>query len=217
MSSLVLYDLRPSPNNIKVRLALGYKRLDYELRPVDPRDRTRILALSGQPFTPVLQHGEVVMFDSSAILRYVEANVAREPRLYSADPDTMRAIERWELRTRGGGFGAPVGMGFDQFFSKKREADELAGARDLFEDRCREIEEALSPAGFLVGDALTAADICVVSLLSYGAPTEAMLEDALPILSFLCETFAVPADCPRTRDYVQRVLQYDRRPAQAVG
>jgi glutathione S-transferase len=157
----------------------------------------------------VLQHGEVVIFDSSAILRYLEANVAREPRLFSADRNVLRAIEGWEQRTRGGNFGAPVGMCFTQFFSGKPEATKLREAGDLFGERCREIEAALTPAGFLVGDALTAADLCVVPLLCDGIAPDSLLKQGHPLPRFLCEHLRLPDDCPRARRYVEGVMLYD--------
>src|SRR5205085_11287493 len=96
MESIQLWDLGPSPNSKKVRLALGYKGVTYEKVSVDPMDRQKVVDLSGQPLTPVLVHGKTVVFDSSAILRYIEANVKREPRLFSSDYDTMKRIEKWE-------------------------------------------------------------------------------------------------------------------------
>ena len=211
MTDLVLYDLHPSPNNVKARLALGFKGLRYEKRAVDPRDRSELVALSGQPLTPVLRHGDAILFDSSAILRYLDANVAREPRLFASDDGRMRAIERWEMRTRGGDFGQPVGMCFDQFFAPARDAAVLREAGKIFERRCQEIEAALSPAGFLVGDAASAADLCIVPLLNYGCASEAFVRGPQTVVTaFLAEHLRIPASTPRTREYVQRIMALDR-------
>ena len=53
-------------NNIKVRVALGFKEIPYEFRTIDPADRSEIVRLSGQHLTPVLVHGDRVLFDSAA-------------------------------------------------------------------------------------------------------------------------------------------------------
>ena len=81
---VTLYDLGPSPNNIKVRLALAYTKIPYEKIPVDPQDREPLVKVSGQPLAPVMLHGETVVYDSYAILRYLDANFPKTPRLYSA-------------------------------------------------------------------------------------------------------------------------------------
>ena len=36
-------------NNLKVRVALGYKGVKFEFHTVDPADRAQVVALSGQP------------------------------------------------------------------------------------------------------------------------------------------------------------------------
>ena len=80
-SPLVIHGFETS-NNFKVRVALGYKGIPYEFRTIDPSDRDEIHRLTGQFLTPVLQHGDVVLFDSAAILRYLEANFRDTPRIY---------------------------------------------------------------------------------------------------------------------------------------
>ena len=67
MSEIVVYGFDTS-NNIKVRVGLGYKGLDYEFRRIEPGDREEIVRVSGQHLTPVLAHGETVLFDSARLL-----------------------------------------------------------------------------------------------------------------------------------------------------
>lgn len=210
MTQLKLYQLFGSPNNTKVRIALGYLGLDYERIDVDPMDRASIVAASGQPLTPALVDGEVRMFDSSAILRYLDANKSRGLRLFSEDPDVLHQIEAWEQRTRGGGFSSPIGMLYRAFFSADRDETVLAEAASGFEDRCRVVEEALGDAEFLVDDRLTAADCSVVPILNFGAPTESFRSRAASeIGDFIMGHLSVPEDCPGVRAYIERVMAYD--------
>lgn len=212
MTSLLLYDLRPSPNNAKVRLALGYKRIPYELREIDPQDRSEVVAASGQPLTPTIRHGDVVMFDSSAILRYLEANVAREPRLFAEDRETMRTIEAWEHKTRGGDFDAPIGMILEQYFAPTRDAARIAEANRLVDERAREIAAALGNREYLVADRLTAADLCVVPLLWTAClsdeEAEAMAAFGLP--PFFREHLRIDPSHEAVHAYVRRVMAFDR-------
>ena len=55
MSQVVIYGFETS-NNFKVRIALGFKGIDYRFETIDPSDRAEIVRISGQPFTPVVVH-----------------------------------------------------------------------------------------------------------------------------------------------------------------
>ena len=44
-------------NNMKVRVALGFKNIAYDFKWIDPADRGEIVRLSGQHLTPVMLHG----------------------------------------------------------------------------------------------------------------------------------------------------------------
>jgi glutathione S-transferase len=72
------HELAPSPNSIKVRLALRAKELEFEVVPVDPRDRSAVVAVSGQELTPVIEDKGIVLNDSEAILHYLDANYRGE-------------------------------------------------------------------------------------------------------------------------------------------
>ena len=98
-------------NNMKVRIALGYKGLDYTYTEVDPGDRAELIRLTGQFLTPVMVHGERTLFDSAAILRYLDANFPDTPRLYSEEYGEMADIEGWERFTMTQ-LGEVVGMMF---------------------------------------------------------------------------------------------------------
>lgn len=206
MAALRLYDLAASPNNIKVRIALAHKGLEYERVPVDPMDRRTVLEISGQPLTPVLTHGPTVMFESSAILRYLEANVAREPRLFAAEREDIKAIEAWEQRSRGE-FAAPVGLVFNLFFAGRPDPGRVEEANDLFEDRAEDLEQALEGRTFLVAERLSAADCAIAPLMWYGCLSAADAERlGGPIPAFFREHLRLPERFERTHAYVRRVV-----------
>jgi GST-like protein len=210
MTQLKLYSLYGSPNNTKVRIALGFLGLDYERVEVDPMDRASIVAASGQPLTPALVDGDIRMFDSSAILRYLDANRSRGARLFSEDPEVLHQIESWEQKTRGGGFSTPIGMLYRAYFAPERDEAVLSEAAMSFEERCRVVEEALGDSDYLVDGRLTAADCSVVPILNFGAPTETFRRQAASeIGDFIMGHLSVPDDCPNVRSYVERVMAYD--------
>ena len=98
-ADVVVYGFDTS-NNFKVRIALGYKGIAHEFRSIDPGDRSEILRLSGQHLTPVLVHDGRVLFDSAAILRYLDANFPETPKLFGRDRAEQWEIEDWELFAR---------------------------------------------------------------------------------------------------------------------
>jgi glutathione S-transferase len=207
MAQTVLYNLQPSPNSKKVRLALGFKGIPYETVQVDPMDRATVVKVSGQPLTPVLTHGSTVIFDSSAILRYLEANVAREPRIFSEDYETMQAIEKWEgyARTE---LSRPVGALFGQFFAESVDEAVVATANASFNDAARQLQKSLNSDGWLVGKSPTAADISCASWfgLALLSPEQA---SSHPIYGFFSENLQLDAELQRLRGWYRSIDKYD--------
>ena len=99
MPEIIIHGFETS-NNIKVRVALGFKDIPYTFHTIDPADREEILRLSGQRLTPILVHGDRVLFDSAAILRYLEANFRGRPPLFGTSLVEQWAIEDLELFAR---------------------------------------------------------------------------------------------------------------------
>ncbi len=211
MSTLVLHQLAPSPNNVKVRIALGFKGVPCDLVSILPDDRDEIVRLSGQPRTPVLVDGDRVVYDSHAILRYLDANVRREPRLFSADYAEQGAIEQWELWARGPhGLGEPVGAMFGQAFLGDADPEVVRRANEVLAERLARVEETLADRPYLMGEHLTAADATVAAFVQVGmvAPDE----ENVAVIRFFAEHLHVPAGLERTRDWVRRVVAHDVAP-----
>jgi glutathione S-transferase len=207
---LKLYDLMISPNNVKVRLALAFKNLPYERISVDPADRRRLVEISSQPLAPVLTHGETVIFDSGALLRYLEANFPATPRLFSPDRDTMKKIEEWEIWCRTE-LGPPIGACFQQFVKPGPPDPEALHAADrVFNERAARIEASLADRPFLMGAAPTAADLCAASLLNLGLLTAEAAKH--PIQEAFRAALKLKG-APRAAAWCGRVMAYDRVPA----
>lgn len=210
-TDLKLYELTGSPNNVKVRIALGYKGLDYERIPVDladfPGDRSKLVGLTRQPRMPVLTHGETRIFDSGAILRYLEANFPDTPPLFTEDYQTFGDIERWEVfgRTR---LGEPLGMLFGQAFNPQPDADAIARANELLDEALGVFEDQLSGRDYLVGDHLTAADIACASPLYLADQTEESAASS-PIASFFSRNMKIAENRTQTLAWVRRVMAHD--------
>jgi glutathione S-transferase len=94
---ITLFGYKVSPYAAKVRAILRWKGLPFEERTVDPLDRREMKRLSGQVLVPVIQDGETVVADSSAIARYLDEKYPARPILPKDPALRARALllEEW--------------------------------------------------------------------------------------------------------------------------
>lgn len=212
MTNLKLHELTGSPNSVKVRIALGYKGINYDRNPLEfeafPGDRAPLAKLSRQPRAPVLEHGETIIFDSGAILRYLEANFPDTPRIFVDDYETHAEIERWEMFAKTQ-ISEPVGMLFGEAFSPTPNPDVIAKANQLFHERTGVLEDRLSgESSFLVGSQLTAADIFVAAPLYLADLTDENAGEH-PVATFFQKNLFLGEGREKTRAWVRNVLTHD--------
>lgn len=146
-------------NNFKVRVALGYKGLDYEFRSIDPAEREAVVAISGQYLTPVMVHGDTVLFDSAAILRYLDANFPHTPKLFGLGHAEQWEIEGWERFGRGELAAGLMKLVHHRVTGGGDDAQLRDEARALFLAALDRLQERLEDRQWLVSDRLTAADV----------------------------------------------------------
>lgn len=210
-TDLKLHELTGSPNNVKIRIALAYKGLDYERVPLEfesfPGDRTSLVRISRQPRAPVLEHGKTIVYDSSGILRYLDANFPDTPTLFADDYEAFGEIERWELfaRTK---IGEPIGLIFGQAFAPSADPQTIATANQLLAENTGALEDRLNNNEFLVGDHLTAADIVCAAPLYLTDLTDENAQ-AHPVAAFFQADLKLGDDRPKTRAWIRRVIAYD--------
>lgn len=154
-----------STNVERVALALGHKGVAVEWVDVDPADRGEVERLSGQSLVPVLEDGGTVVFDSTAILRYLEERHP-EPPLYPADPARRAELDifvDWFNRV----WKRPPNELYVELTRPEPDAARvdrlslaLAGALPLFDD-------LLGGRDYLFGDEFSAADCAAFPFLKY--------------------------------------------------
>jgi len=152
-------------NNIKVRIALGFKEIPYTFHTIDPADRKEILKLSGQRLTPILVHGDRVLFDSAAILRYLDANFRDRPPLFGTSMGEQWAIEDLELFARHT-LAAPM-MELVHHRVSGGVVDDAMGARctAAFQEAAGRLIRTLAGRKWLVGEAMSAADVTAAAVM----------------------------------------------------
>jgi glutathione S-transferase len=118
--------------------------------------------VSGQPLVPVLDHDGEIVVDSMEIVRFLDERHP-DPPLYMSDPALAVEFVEWFNGTwKGPPNGIEAELG-------KPEPDEGLIA-ELEEDMLRSLdrfEEMLDGHDYLLGDRLTAADLCAFPFLKY--------------------------------------------------
>lgn len=207
--SLNLFYYPPTPNNTKLQVAMAVKGIAHNLQPVDLRDpsaRETMVKASGQPLTPAIVHNGAKLCDSAAILRYLDLNFDG-PRLYSENKDTFREIDGWEQYNRIN-IGSLMGTVFGQLFAEQTDAEVLAELNKSAHAASEKVEQALAKSGttkWLVGDALTAADIVIGCTLGLFCLTEEVAAQQ-PLWQKALGILDLGPDRELTRAHAQRVM-----------
>jgi glutathione S-transferase len=184
---LRFWELSPSPNNLKVRMALRYKGIDFETVPVDPFDRKPLLLVSGQELSPVVEDKGIVLNDSEAILQYLDGNYPGTPRLFPADR-SRKECDAWktELDSRIVPTWLPVFLK-----SIGRSESFEAGSRDGFEEFLAWLDGELATRESFGGPDAAINDLRVAEWAVYAWPGKKLLE-RVRLFRVFKENFAVP-------------------------
>jgi glutathione S-transferase len=175
VADFIVHGLRFSPYVRTVLLALEEKGAAYEVQPVAFGSAEH---LDRHPFAriPALEHGDFHLFETQAILRYLD-RILPEPALTPADPkgaarmDQLMGINDWYL------FGeASKVIGFQRIMRPKlmgRPSDEAAcAAAEPFAVRCMAaLSGMLGGQMFMAGEALTLADLMIAPQFEFLVPT----------------------------------------------
>ncbi len=183
-------------NNTKVRVALGYKGIPYRFHSIDRTDRGKIVELSGQRLTPVLVHGDVVLCDSAAIMRYLDCNFADTPTLCGRDHAQQWEIEDWELFARAVLAGPMMKIVHARVTGSELDDGTLARCAADFAAAVAKLTTRLDGRDWLVGDRMTYADVTAAAVI-------ARIRTA--------ELLPLPPVTDALDDWQKRVMEYDGR------
>jgi glutathione S-transferase len=198
------YRIPFSTNVERVALVLAHKGLGVEWVDVDPRDRSPVEELSGQPLVPVLVDGDQVIADSTAIIQHLEARQP-EPPVWPPEPARRAEVDVfvdwfnrvWKRppneieaeRARR----EPVPERIDEL------GTELSGSLDIF-------EALLDGRDYLFGE-FGVADCIAFPFLRYAVDRDP--DDDEPFHEILREYLVLGGRHPRLEAWIARV---DRRP-----
>ena len=163
MAVLKIHGLPPSTFTRTVRLACHEKGIDYEMVEAMPGS---IDALNPFRKIPAITHGDVTLYESIAILRYLERTFPG-PRLWPEDSLAAAACDQWASAVAD----SLVNASLRYFAARAGFLPVPAEMAQKYLDKTVELvpifDRQLGRHRFLAGDALTAADLYLFPLYAY--------------------------------------------------
>jgi len=196
-----LYGFPGSPNTWKVRavaahLGLAVQDVLVDLSKGEQRSPDyRALNPTGR--TPTLVDGDLVLWESTAIMQYLASQ--KPNALWPNDVRTQADITRWQSwHLQHWSPGACTPLLFERFVKGffnmgPPDAAVVAKATEAFHREAAILEAHLSSRPYLVGSDLTLADFNVVSPLVYAAEAELPVESYPQLRDWSARVLALPA------------------------
>ncbi|MBW4471201.1 MAG: glutathione S-transferase family protein [Stenomitos rutilans HA7619-LM2] len=172
-----LYYFPPSPNTRKAHAVAIHLGLSIDLRLVDLQQgeqRTpEFMRLNPTGRTPVLQDGEFILWESTAIMQYLASQM---PNALWPDVPQIRAdIMRWQSWQLAHWHQACQPLQYENFVKPllqlgEPDAQVVQQATERFHTEAIVLDQHLAERAFLVNNTLTLADFSVASDLTYAVP-----------------------------------------------
>jgi glutathione S-transferase len=179
-----LYYFPPSPNTRKVHAVAIHLQLPIDLRLVDlqkgEQHHPEFVQLNPTGRTPVLQDGDFILWESTAIMQYLASQVPNS--LWSEDPKIRADIMRWQSWQLAHWYSVCQPLQFENFVKSLLQLGEpdpqvVQQASDRFHKEASVLNNHLANCEYLVNNTLTLADFSVASDLTYAIPARFPLEN----------------------------------------
>jgi glutathione S-transferase len=194
-----LYGFPPSPNTWKVRAVAAQLGIPLDLEFVDltkPRSAD-YLAINPTGRTPTLVDSDFVLWESNAIMQYLANRSANTlwPNDARARADIMR-WQSWQLAHWGKEACEP--LTFQRLVKKivnLGPPDEaiVAKGTEAFHREARVLDTHLAKRSYLVGDAVTLADLAVAASMAYAKEAEMPITPYAHLRDWFTRVTALPA------------------------
>jgi len=188
---------RISPFSWRIRYTLAHKEIDATVIPTRFADVQRIRDLSGQHFTPIIEHNGAVVHDTWAIACYLEDRFPDRPSLFGGDAGrgAARFVNIWSDTVLAPSLRAQIYADFMRvldpgdraYFRETREAQLGMTIEAACADRdaalpavaatCAPLQRTLSEQNFLGGAAPAYVDYIVFSVFQWariGSPRDVL-------------------------------------------
>jgi glutathione S-transferase len=167
--------------DLRVRWALEEAGLPYSEHVIGPQDQQSLDYRRLQPFgqVPAYQEGDLVLFESAAIVHHV---AQRSEKLMPADSASRARVTAWMFAAMNSIEPFVANLGAIDFAYPQEEWAKLRrpGALEFVQKRLQELATALDTHSYLEGDRFTAADILMTTVLRQLRHTDVVAK--IPVL-----------------------------------
>jgi glutathione S-transferase len=174
MNEVILYGILGSPFVRAVQMMLEEKQAPYRIDPVAPGTLKSVDHLARHPFgrVPAIDHGAFRLYETQAILRYLDAAFP-DPPMQPVDPEAIGrmnqiiGINDWYLFQKVGAvivFNRIVGP---RLMGITPDEAAIEAAMPMAHICVAELERFLGDQAFLAGESLTLADVMVAPHLDF--------------------------------------------------
>ena len=182
--TLVIHFNPRSTYSRRVRIAVIEKGIEHELSPINmaagEHKTQSYLSLNPYGRVPTIEHDGFVLYESTAILSYLDT-VFPGPALFPADPRD-RARTEMHMKLCDIEFARPAGIILfpKRFLPPERwDRKAFAEAQVAIEKHLRIVSGELGERAFLIGDRFSAADIVYLPLLHFLPLLELFVPDSV--------------------------------------
>ncbi len=148
-------------------LGLAYERLDYGLN-FGGIDTPDYLAMNPHGLVPTIQDGDLVVWESCAILRYLAAKYGDGGAFWPADPVARARVDMWAEWGKASfsrDFTVPIFWARVRTAAAERDEAALAVALDRFDGYLGHLEAQLGDNPYVMGADFTLADVVIGHVL----------------------------------------------------
>ncbi|MEM9195031.1 MAG: glutathione S-transferase family protein [Myxococcota bacterium] len=199
-----LFSSPGSHNCRRVTVFIHELGVDVALKHVDVRppgmggenETDEFRAINPHAKVPVLKDGELVLFESNAIVGYLAQKHGPTP-LFPQDPARRALVQQWQFWQ--GAHLSPAADGLlaehmvKPMLGKAADPEAVASHLGMFHRWARVLEDALSRGEYLVDGTFTYADISVAAALMYATPAEIPIAEHPPVEAWLARVHARPS------------------------
>ena len=180
-----LYSSPLSSNARRVLVTAAYLGIELEQKIIDfakgEHQAPEYLALNPNGMVPTLTDGDFVLSESRAIVQYL-AMKKPESGLYPSDPKVRADVTRWQFWDAVHLAPAVSTVFFERMLKPmfglgEPDAAFINDGLERFKRFSRVLDGHLAGKRFVVGDALTLADITIAASLMYAEPADLPLGD----------------------------------------
>lgn len=195
-----LYYFPPSGNTRKVHAVAIHLELPLELQLIDlqkgEQHTPEYLKLNPTGRTPVLQDGDFILWESTAIIQYLASQVSNS--LWPEDMKSRADIVRWQSWELAHWIQGCQPLQYENFLKQLLQLGDpdpqvVQRATEIFHKEATVLNTHLAEREFLVNNTLTLADFSVASDLTYAVPGRFPLDDYPHIRSWYARIEELPA------------------------